>query len=1408
MPCLPGSGIHRLPSGKFNLPKRVQRYCDDKRVKYHQQSDLPESEWPPPLGGTYIRLALIKQGRSMYDHRYELVIEKQIDYTRGDYDIIMERKTKIELKEALSRVFCKGGTEQQLRMLIDGAPGVGKTTLSRKVSKMWALGEILDRFWLILLLHLRESAVSKAKSIDEFFYHEDSGVQRSVAKFVKEKSGDGVLIIFDGFDELSAYERSEQSLFLDVIKGKILPKCAVVVTSRPYASRSIQELSQINRHIEVLGFTDDQVKKCIKQKITDQDKAEKLCTELKDRLDVASICQVPLNCSIVLYVYEQENYCLPRTLTELYDLFILHSLKRFVTRTQNDRAASRLLGLMNLESPYRVCFQSLCNLAVKGLEDDKLVFSRDDVEKCFPSWYHRSDSNPPVLDLMTSAKSYSSRGTHDTYSFLHLTIQEFLAAYHIAHHSSDADMFKFFRKNLLNDRFRMVLLFLSGMTNLEFHNAASIFSQESWNEDPVLICHLTYEAENHFLCDVISEICCNLRKKIELTGSRFDQLVMSDFVVSSDRHWAKFICNLEHIPVVHRVFSSKSLSCTTFIEKVEVACRSDEADDFSLLEHLEILSQFNKVSVVVELLGGDKRLANESLIENLGKFLTKTRLVWNKQYSLVLKGDNEFNSLTLVDARRQFCNMLSECLDQNNSLMEVTLNDVLPRDIEYVLKCFGRKINSVSCLKRLVCRSLPKDREALRVDELDLMIIPYTTSYSHTFCATLVSFCSRNTSLLEVVLELNHDYGIVRDNVDNIMSALANNSTLQKLTIYKRNSIVFQRNPVSKQMELTDLKWDNMSPVFNPISVYESSNTRNSLSSLLPAKQSCERSEMFLQSIEDLRPSPDNSGTYHCSPARPSRFAYSSIPSIPHYGSATEPSKSSPFSGSIPFASEQYTMNPSGYSSFKSPPSSYQCSSAIPPFQYQTSSISPHLRQTSTITGSNSIQPDCSFQNSPPSHNRGSCQPLVQPVTLSLTSQPPSCHPIQVGTSPFSLQPRKSARHCDNIIDLTYSDSDPHLNSHFTLSPNVLHQSERPAYDVAQDSSPPQNISNHSSAVHPIVLPPANPGIHSFVPSSCIQSPRSLHQQQSSMPFSSEHQLLASYGQHSVPDKAVNALPSPGQQQLHRVMSGGHSQILQHQSDMQHDISMPCNSSSLTCMPHSGSEALTGQQHINRNIAHRQYSDVQPPSPPQFRNSQTTWLPQTVQRQSSATPRAPPCFPSQRRSVHHSAPQQFPSIPLGVPHSISPQLRMYLQQSIAGAPSTTCSALSLSTHGSASHRGQHNVPSNNIANVEVSSLPLPSQHLSQGASHNQPYQQQTIAPLLLSPSGSGTLTGQQHFSQTVRHQHPRVQFTYSRLSTPIAQLPQVAHQQSFATPHVPPCIHYQSRAAPHSTIRGFFSTLV
>ena len=784
-----GISLHesRVPHGavpQFSLPDFVLQYCNDMKTRYLQQSILPDSDWPPSLGGQYIRLALIEQQRSLHYHTPESVIEQQKDYTRGDYDKIMERKTKIELINAFAKMIDKGGNELVLRMLVDGAPGVGKTTLSRKVSSMWANGEILQRYWLVLLLHLREKAISKAKTIDTFFYHSDSKVQESVIEFVNKRSGDGVLIIFDGFDELSSYERSEESLFLDICGGKVLPRCAIAITSRPYASRSLQELPSINRHIEVLGFTDEQVEVCIMNKIKDEEKAKELCTELKDRLDIASICQIPLNCSIVLYVYEQEKYSLPRTLTELYELFILHSLKRFLKRTKHTDLSKLLRSLEKVPHPFKENLLTLCNIAFKGLKDDKLVFVREELVNFYSLEYQELDLDLPVLDLMTSAKCFDDRGAQDTYSFLHLTIQEFLAAYWIAHSFSDNDKLEFFRQNVMNNRFRMVLLFVSGLSKLEFPNVSTVFSQQSWEEDKYLICHFTYEAGNNSLCEIICKNCCiNRTINLNTTSSRFNRLVVLNFVAYGKCPWKCIELGPGDITIVHKVFSSSGLPNDTSIEKVAVFFRGSSIQlELPLLGYLDVLPHIKMVHVHFDF-EISVYCGHDNLMTGLRNTFVGPQAVHSNKYAIELEQlSNATDNRSEIIL--QFCSALTVCLPHNAPITKVILRSVLPRDVMCILK---GKLH----LEHLECR---KQRRQLYAREDD-------TVYFAAFCTTLASFISNNASLRKLILYVYSHTEIESIGLTTIQSGLKHNKTLQELILIPKTCF-FQRNNKSGKMEL------------------------------------------------------------------------------------------------------------------------------------------------------------------------------------------------------------------------------------------------------------------------------------------------------------------------------------------------------------------------------------------------------------------------------------------------------------------------------------------------------------------------------------------------------------------------------------------------------------------------------
>ena len=296
---------------------------------------IPDEDWPPSIGRHESNLVMIEHGRDTLPGAEEAE-EMQRHYVGGKVDSIAERKKELRYEDIFDFEATVDKSKKMpydskhFRMLIDGAPGVGKTTLCRKFCNDWGAGQILKQFSIVWLLNLREERIAKAKSLDDLFQHYNKKLLKKLLEHIEETGGEGNLLVCDGFDELSKKERTQHSLFLEIILGKVLPNCSVIVSSRPYASQMLQQLKSITHHVEIVGFTEKQIKECIRQNITDKPKAEELIQKLKQRLDILSLCYTPLNAAITLYVYKQEKHTLPTTLTQLYTLYTLHSLKRSV----------------------------------------------------------------------------------------------------------------------------------------------------------------------------------------------------------------------------------------------------------------------------------------------------------------------------------------------------------------------------------------------------------------------------------------------------------------------------------------------------------------------------------------------------------------------------------------------------------------------------------------------------------------------------------------------------------------------------------------------------------------------------------------------------------------------------------------------------------------------------------------------------------------------------------------------------------------------------------------------------------------------------------------------------------------------------------------------------------------------
>ncbi len=400
-------------------------------------------------------------------------------------------------------------------VLVEGPPGVGKSTLCWELCRQCKTFESLQKYEIVLLLKLRERRVQNSTSLGDIFVHEDKELCQKVVTEVRKREGEGILLIMDGFDEMPPEVASDQDRFImKLIDGTCLPRATRLVTSRS-SSLYHKCFPQEYRHIEILGFTDESKVKFAESAFQSQpDVLDHFKDFIFSNPVIKSLMYLPVNCAIITQVYKDIQRMgqdiMPKTMTQLYTTLILVLIKRHLINIGRWDEDSGVPGdLKRLPEDIYTDLQRVSELAFKGLlkKDVQLVFTDDDDDVVVRSFHH--------LGLMDEVKEmYVCKGARTSYSFLHLSIQEFLAAWHVSIHPELSDMVC---SHIIDDsrlyggihgihpRFEMFVLFIFGIIGPIASKINFLLDVQKVIHTDIELSHCLYEAQNPEMMSMFTE---------------------------------------------------------------------------------------------------------------------------------------------------------------------------------------------------------------------------------------------------------------------------------------------------------------------------------------------------------------------------------------------------------------------------------------------------------------------------------------------------------------------------------------------------------------------------------------------------------------------------------------------------------------------------------------------------------------------------------------------------------------------------------------------------------------------------------------------------------------------------------------------------------------------------------------
>ena len=502
--------------------------------RYTAQPEVPVDTWPPKSSFSFINLALIKQDS----------IQKAGEYgrctIRGDMDDIIKDKERIKYEVAM------GSLSSGARVLIEGRPGSGKTTFVHKFSQDWANKFITIKYVrLLFLIQLRCFASDPNISLHDIircYCNNHEGITE-ILEYAAKHNGLGLGFVLDGLDE---YQPQNKNAFIfKLIRKAVLPNSVVIVASRPAAAADFRSIA--TRQIEVLGFLKPQIHDYIDSYQFHADfKRQGLHKYLDAHPNVLHMCYLPIHISMVCFLYDMLTKDLPETETEIYRVFTKFAVLRMLYR-YNSKSEVCLETLDDLPPLHRSRYLGVCEVAFKMTLSTKQVMRQAEVKSLLATIEEKE-----LFGLITVDNIATMCGFQDVYTFLHLTFQEFLAAYYISS-LEEKEQMVIIEEHGRAMQMKQVWKFYCGL--VEFDASGSKFK--------TLVSQAQHGALHRIQCSFESQQPSTCDHVTQDSGLKFADC----FLTSSDFTAMAFVISNTHRQYVLKVVLDK---CTFGLEEVDI----------------------------------------------------------------------------------------------------------------------------------------------------------------------------------------------------------------------------------------------------------------------------------------------------------------------------------------------------------------------------------------------------------------------------------------------------------------------------------------------------------------------------------------------------------------------------------------------------------------------------------------------------------------------------------------------------------------------------------------------------------------------------------------------------------------------------------------------------------------------